>query len=105
MIGAFFRAVSAGSILAYRGLHTDSEPDRVVAAMPKCQELVEGGKIFDLAGSECQQGDSTAASATPSSYLIINSRLQLTVRTSNGSTYQIDVPITTDVHVGDTWPN
>ena len=89
--------ISALSIVSYVALTSDSEPtpqpDRVVAVLVKCQVWVTGGKALDLTGSECQQADRA-----------VNYRTQVTVRTSEGSTYQIDVPTTTKVAVGDTWP-
>ena len=89
--------ISALSIVSYKAVTGHSEPtpqpDRVVAVLAKCQSYVPQ-KTLDLSGPDCQNRKLT----------IINSRLQLTVRTPEGSTYQIDVPTTTDVSVGDTWP-
>jgi hypothetical protein len=96
-------AVSAGSIVVYKVLTTHSEPDRVVAVSAICQAVAQG-KTLDLTGSRCQEGDRTVDTSPNSSYAIINSRLQLTVRTSKGSTYQVDTLLTTDVSVGDPWP-
>jgi hypothetical protein len=97
-------AVSAGSIAGYRLATGDSDPtpesDRVVGVLAKCQ-LLAAGKTFDLTGSDCQRGDQQIGQ---SGAVIINSRLELTVRTSEGSTYEIDVPFGTDVEVGDAWP-
>ena len=87
--------ISALSIVSYRTVTGHSEPtpqpDRVVAVLAKCQFGMQG--TLDLTGSQCQQDKST-----------FNRRLQLFVRTSEGSTYQIEVPIDTKVAVGDTWP-
>jgi len=95
--------ISALSIVSYKAVTSDSEPtpqpDRVVAVLAKCQILVTLDKTYEMTGSECQQGDRPYGDL-----VIVNSHLQLTVRTSQGSTYEIDVPTSTDVSVGDTWP-
>jgi hypothetical protein len=94
--------ISALSIVSYTALTSDSgstpQPDRVVAVLAKCQTAASG-KTLDLTGSMCQGGDQVLGEG-----VIFNSRLQITVRTSEGSTYQIDVPFATSVAVGDTWP-
>jgi hypothetical protein len=104
--------ISTLSIVSYRALTSDSEPtpqpDRVVAVLAKCQQIRSQGShiigpsqppelpdyVVDQTGSECLTGKPN----------ISNPRLQITIRTSQGAAYQIDVPTTTKVSVGDTWP-
>ncbi len=61
------------------------ERDRVVGVLVKC-----GTQTF---GSVCY-------SATYSTL----ARLVVTVRSTNGSTYTVELPLSTDVSVGDPWP-
>ena len=98
--------ISALSIVSYKAVTGHSEPtpqpDRVVAVLAKCEMEIAGGQQFhDMTGSECEQGDRSLPGGGGG---IINSHLQLAVRTSEGSTYEIDVPIDTKIAVGDTWP-
>jgi nitrous oxidase accessory protein NosD len=97
-------AVSAGSIVGYKALTSHSEPDIVVAVSARCQQRVSLEKTVDMTGSQCLQGDRIVHTSSTTLYYIINSRLQITVRTSEGSTYQVDTPLTTNVSVGDPWP-
>jgi len=96
-------AASAGSIFGYKALSSNSEPDRVVAVLAKCS-LVAQGKTLDLTGSECEHGDRVGHTDSGISYTIFNSRLQLSVRTPQGSGYVVEVPFRADVSVGDPWP-
>ena len=103
--------VSALSIVSCKAPTSDSEPipqpDRVIAVLAKCQQTREQPHdirdnlrnpiplyVVDQTGSECLTGKRN----------ISNPRLQITVRTAQGSTYQLEVPITTKVAVGDVWP-
>jgi hypothetical protein len=96
--------ISALSIVSYKALTSDSEPDIVVGVTARCEIYVTSDTIIETTGSECEQGNKVVHSSPTTSYSIRNSRRQVIVRTSKGSTYQIDVPITTKVAVGDTWP-
>jgi len=95
--------VSALSIVSYVAVTNDSEsppqPDRVVAVLAKCLMACPNNQRTEWIGERCEAGDHDLGQCA-----VINSRWQVTVRTASGSTYEIEVPITTGVAVGDTWP-
>jgi hypothetical protein len=109
------------------------EPDRVVGVSLKCTLPAttqtnrvtvpdgEGGVVFqnqeyvvpaqELSSDECRQWlDRAPAQGTTKSVSRatmvsrLNARQEVTVRTSAGNAYTIEVPVTTPVAVGDPWP-
>ena len=66
------------------------EPDRVVGVIRRC---MRGGTLAET-GIGCSRADVGFR----------NDRLEVTIRTSQGTTYLVDMPVGTSVKVGDPWP-
>jgi hypothetical protein len=92
-------------VVATLALHSSRaeapQPDRVVGVVERC--TVRGnGQSVDLEGGTCS--DIRASYTATAGVAIVNTRLELTVRTDKGTTYTVDVPPSATVTVGDPWP-
>ena len=67
------------------------EPDRVVGVIRRC---IRGGKYAET-GDGCSRADGGR---------FMDDRLEVTIRTSQGTTYLVAMPVGTSVKVGDPWP-
>lgn len=88
----------------------DAEPDRVVGVILKCTDPAQdsfdaSGNLVvvparELSSAECERfiGDRQFA------VWRLNARYVVTVRTSNGGSYTVEVPATRQIRVGQTWP-
>ena len=66
------------------------QPDRVVGVIRRC---LVGGQAAET-GDGCSRTD----------LRVFDDRLEVTIRTSQGTTYLVAMPVRTSVKVGDPWP-
>ncbi len=90
-----------------------AEPDKVVGVLLKC--IYPAQRTFDasdnlviipareLSSAECEQGLGNAPDRQRA-ISRVNALYVVTVRTSTGSSYTVEVPATTRVRVGQVWP-
>ena len=67
------------------------EPDRVVGVIRRC---MRGGQLAE-SGDVCGQGGTVR---------MLDDRLEITIRTQQGTIYLVSLPVSTSVKVGDPWP-
>ena len=97
-------------------LHWVSEeppPDRIVGIEWRCTHAVndppEPVRLLDLRGAEgCEARDGGETDVykypAPSKTTLTNRRLELTIRTAQGTSYTVDVSPTIKVALNDEWP-
>ena len=99
--------------LAACGSSDSREPDRVVGIEWRCTHAVinptEPVRLTDLRGAEgCEARDGGDKDIykypEPSKNTLLNRRQELTVRTSTGTSYTVNVPPSTKVALNDEWP-
>ena len=75
-----------------------ADPDRVVGVIRRC-DLTDGkgAKVGD-------SGDACAMWKTRPGVVLVDDRLEITVRTSQGTTYLVTMPVASAVTVGMAWP-
>lgn len=76
------------------------EPDRVVNIERKCEWFVTGVGFQRAPQSFCE----AVFDGSQENSSIREARLRLTIRTAQGTTYEIDVDPRSSVRVGDQWP-
>ena len=88
-----------------------AEPDKVVGVLLKCTKPAQTGfddagviPARDYSGDMCKQLLDNSQAELSRTVGHFNALYVVTVRTSTGSSYTVEVPATTRVRVGQVWP-